>query len=1050
MFSRFMQPPGSGNRPPAGRGLRGAVLLAALIAAGMAGNYFKFTMFISADFVFGSIFAMLALQLFGLGRGILAALLISLPLLFVWGHPYSIVILTAETAAVGLCNRNRPFGYLQADALFWICLGMPLVYLTYHLVMGISTSMALFFMAKSMTNGLVNVLAARLILVAYAVRSRRSRISQKETLYILLAVFVMVPTLVLLAAGSRRDYGLADGRVRSALVHESRRTTEIMANWVQNRSHTVTALADLAAARTPGQMRASLEQAVHSDRNFLRIAVQDRNAAITACFPPGDQVLQESMVPVLNRTLKPMLSDVVLARVGAPRPVVAMAAPVLEGGRYAGRVTGILDLEQIQATLNRHLDENAAIFILLDRNGTVVMTNCPDLTVMAPLPRGLGTSTPLGDGISQWLPAMPAHTPATERWGHSSYVAESTVGELAEWKLILEQPVAPFQKVLFKRYSKALALVLALLLVSLAVAEIMSRQMTGALAQLNDFTRDLPHKLTEQGAAPPWPASHIHETNQLIYNFKLMADALCGQFNQVRQANESLERKVQERTLDLEQRTAQLTQTSHDLNFILDHAPFGLLRVIERRHVFANRQIEKILQYSKGEMEGMSARALYASDEIYEQQGLESYPALAHGLVFEKVLDMVRKDGTAIPVRCLGKAVDPKDPSLGSIWLLEDITEQRRAEQERRRLDERMDKVQKLEGLGVLTAGLAHNLNNVLAIAMGTASLRQQLASDPADLEAYGSIVRVCMRGRDVVRSLIHFAQPTLASRAPFDLHALIQDLCGLLENGSRNRLKITMALAPEPVWLDGDSGSIRHALMNLALNALEAMPDGGTLVFRTLVPGPDRVELLVEDSGAGMTPEILAHALEPFYTTRETGQGLGLGLSVAYGVIKAHGGTIDIASQPGEGTRVRMGFPRIPRPEPSVPADPAMPALGAMRVFLVDDDEDVRFLMTRMLKKAGVRQVKAFPGGEAVLLELRREGSPDLVILDQNMPRMSGLQTLEEIRALPSDVPILISSGQPGIEAWDCFRQPRVGVIPKPFNMEEIQAKMGQFALDL
>jgi PAS domain S-box-containing protein len=1043
MFSGFMQPPGTHSGRSTARGLRGACLLAALVLAGMAGNYYKFTMFFSADFVFGSIFAMLALQLFGLGRGILAALLISLPLLPAWGHPYAIVIMTAETAAVGWCNRNRPFGYLQADALFWLCAGMPLVYVAYHLVMGVANASVLLIMAKDMSNGLANVLAARLILVFYAIRSRRSRIPHKESIYILFAAFVMVPTLVLLAVGSRRDYSVADGRIRSALTHESRRTTETLANWVENRSHTVAVLAELAASRTPGQMQACLEQARRSDRNFLGLGLQDRHGAITASCPPGDGPAQLSLVPAMPPTLRPMLSDVFLARAGAARPVVAVVAPVLEGGAQAGWVTGILDLEQIQATLHRRLDENAAIFTLLDRNGAVVMTNRADQKVMAPFVRGQGVATPLGAGISQWTPAMPPRTPATERWGHSFYVAESTVGALAEWRLILEQPVAPFQKSLFTRYSRALLLVLALLMVSLAVAEILSRQVTGALDRLKEFTRDLPHKLNQEGAAPPWPDSHVHETNQLIYNFKLMAEALSAQISQVRQANESLERKVQERT-------GELARTTQDLNFILDHAPFGLFKVVQRRYVFVNRQTERILQYSKEEMDGLPARALYPSDEVYEQQGRESYSVLAQGLVYEKVLDMIRKDGTAIPVRCLGKAVDPQDPALGSIWLLEDITEQRLAEQQRRRLDEQVSQVQQLEGLGVLTAGLAHNLNNVLAIAMGTASLREQLTPDPADLEAYRNIVRVCRRGRDVVRSLIQFAQPTLHSRAPIDLHALIKDACGLLEHTIQNRLELRLALAPAPVWINGDAGSIRHALMSLCLNALEAMPDGGALVLRTRLPEADWAELLVEDNGTGMTQEVLAHALEPFYTTRETGKGLGLGLSVAYGVVKAHGGTIDIASQPGAGTTVRLRFPRIPVPAQGTLADPAVLALGTMTVFLVDDDEDVRFLMTRMLKKAGVRQAKAFAGGEEVLAELRQGGSPDLVILDQNMPRMNGFQTLERIRALPSEVAILISSGQPGIEGWDCFRLPRVGVISKPFSMEEIQTKMAQFAQDL
>lgn len=206
-------------------------------------------------------------------------------------------------------------------------------------------------------------------------------------------------------------------------------------------------------------------------------------------------------------------------------------------------------------------------------------------------------------------------------------------------------------------------------------------------------------------------------------------------------------------------------------------------------------------------------------------------------------------------------------------------------------------------------------------------------------------------------------------------------------------------------------------------------------------------MEVSVEDTGSGMAPEVLAHVLEPFYTTKAVGKGTGLGLSMTYGVVKAHGGTIDIASQPGTGTTVKLRFPRIPAPGQAEAASPA-PVLGSMKVYFVDDDEDVRFLMTRMLPKAGVGQLQTFSGGKEMLESLSPGDLPDLVILDQNMPGMDGVQTLARIRHRHPEMPVLISSGQPDIEQWDCFRLPRVGVISKPFNLEEIQAKLAQFAL--
>jgi|GEM_PF-1595318 len=360
--------------------------------------------------------------------------------------------------------------------------------------------------------------------------------------------------------------------------------------------------------------------------------------------------------------------------------------------------------------------------------------------------------------------------------------------------------------------------------------------------------------------------------------------------------------------------------------------------------------------------------------------------------------------------------------------------------------EEALRQAQKMVSLGNLSAGVAHNINNVLAVIMGTASLRENLAADPLDREAYKTIGKASFRGRDVVNSLIQFGNPTVPDQTSFQLNGLMHGVGAALGNATGNCVKVTECFTEAPLCVRGDSESLSHALMNLCLNSLDAMPDGGTLTLRTAALERNWAEVSVKDTGSGMTPEVLAHALEPFYTTKEVGKGKGLGLSMAYGVVKAHGGTIDIASEPGQGTTVRLRFPRVHAPVQNETADSSGPSLRRLKVFLVDDDEDVRFLMTRMLKKAEVRQVRTFPGGRELLEDLHLGGRPDLIILDQNMPGMNGAQTMEQIRGLHPEMPILISSGQPNIKEWDCFKLPGVGVISKPFTVEEIQAKLAQF----
>jgi len=447
------------------------------------------------------------------------------------------------------------------------------------------------------------------------------------------------------------------------------------------------------------------------------------------------------------------------------------------------------------------------------------------------------------------------------------------------------------------------------------------------------------------------------------------------------------------------------------------------------------------LGYTRAELIGRTSVEL----GLVHQEDRDRLSAVlqAQGSVKNQALTMYTRAGQAIPCLFSGEIVAVGERIL-LISMLADITELNRAEAERRQLQAQLQQAQKMESLGTLVAGVAHNMNNVLAVVMGTASLREQLTRDAGDLQAYRTIGRVCARGRDVVKSMIHFAQPTLAVQVPFELNAVVREVGAMVEGTARNRIRVSLDLAGEELWIKGDAGSINHVLMNLAVNAIDAMPAGGRLSFRSQAIGADQVEVRVEDDGAGIAPEVLAHVFEPFFTTKQVGEGAGLGLSMAYGVVKAHRGGIEIASSPGAGTTVQLRFPRTAPVRTGT--SPAGAPLGDLNLYLVDDDEDVRFLMTRMLGKAGVGRVTAFAGGEQVLASLRSGPPPDLVILDQNMPGLSGVEVLARIRELHPDLAVLISSGQPDIEAWPEFRLPRVGVIQKPFSLQEIQDRLARF----
>ena len=666
-------------------------ILLALIVAGLAGNYFKFPIFFNVDFLFGSIFAMLVLQFFGLRRAILAAAIIAGYTYFLWNHPYAIIIMTAEVAVVGLLMRRRKMELMLADTLYWLIIGMPLVYLFYHVVMHVPPSNTYIEMTKLAVNGIANALVARLIFTGYAHSSRTLLISYREIVYNLLAFFVLGPALIMLAIESRTDFNETDLRISTTLTQDSRHVAQRIETWVVNRKSAILNLAEMAASRSPQQVQPYLEQAKRSDVNFKRVALLNREAAITACYPlreePGQNNIGKNFadrpyIPTLQRTLKPMLSEVVMCKIGTPKPMVAMLAPVVIRGEYGGYVIGILNLDQIKESLERSWDRNATLYTLIDNNGNVIMTNRSDQKVMTPFVRGKGTLNHLDKGISQWVPVVPPNTPLLERWMKSFYVVESDIGNLAEWKLILEQPVAPFQKTLYDNYTVKLTQLFLILLVSLALAEFISRKIVVTLGQLRRLTYELPVRLSTDGAGIEWPESGIKEANHLINNFREMAKTLSEQFIETRQINESLEQRVEERTAELKLANDSLRDINELFKLFMKHSPiYAFIKEVtstESRLLQASENYQQIIGVPGPEMVGKTMTELFPVEQA-TKIAADDWSVVSSGQVlnFEEYFDGRSYTAIKFPI------VVGKKTLLAGYTI--DITERKQAEEKLRK-----------------------------------------------------------------------------------------------------------------------------------------------------------------------------------------------------------------------------------------------------------------------------------------------------------------------------------------------------------------------------
>lgn len=373
----------------------------------------------------------------------------------------------------------------------------------------------------------------------------------------------------------------------------------------------------------------------------------------------------------------------------------------------------------------------------------------------------------------------------------------------------------------------------------------------------------------------------------------------------------------------------------------------------------------------------------------------------------------------------------------------QDLTERRRAREERRKLEGEIQHAQKLESLGSLAGGIAHDMNNVLAAILGMASLLQTKASEDESLQrSLRTIEKAAGRGRDLVKGLADFARKDLQEARILDLNALVREELDLLVRTSRHRFAFEVGLEEGLPPILGEPSTLGSAFMNLCVNAFDAMPKGGTLGVRTFTEGPS-VVLEVSDTGEGIPAEILPRITEPFFTTKPAGRGTGLGLAMVYGTVKSHGGTLDIQSKVGEGTRITLTFPAAkagPAAEAAAAASPHGEGTRPLRILLVDDDALIRGVLPDMLAVMG-HEVETVASGLEAIRRLDAGLEADLVILDHHMPGLSGAETLPRILQRHPAPRVLVATGFLDNDLKLLLSAfPAVRAVQKPFSLAELR----------
>jgi len=417
---------------------------------------------------------------------------------------------------------------------------------------------------------------------------------------------------------------------------------------------------------------------------------------------------------------------------------------------------------------------------------------------------------------------------------------------------------------------------------------------------------------------------------------------------------------------------------------------------------------------------------------------------------FEKEAWRVRKDGSRFWAHVIIDPIrDDEGSAIGYAKITRDITERRKAEEELQKAREFSLQAQKLEAIGQLTGGIAHDFNNLLMAVLGSLELlRKRLSDDPKSIALLENAAQGAQRGTTLTKRMLAFARNYEMKKEAIDIPTLVHGMKELVERsmGPSFNMEIRFPLSLNPV--EADANQLELALLNLSLNARDAMADGGDIILaareenisaghRSGLKAGRYIRLSMTDTGEGMDQETLLKATEPFFTTKGVGKGTGLGLSMVHGFAEQSGGRLILHSQKGSGTTAELLLRVAKASEKPIPATPTPPAkaLRPLTILAVDDDALVLMNTVHMLEDLGHTVFEAYSGYEALEI-LRREDGIDLVVTDQAMPKMTGTELAKIIKREWPDIPVLLATGYADRVRGDDIGLPK---LTKPYMQREL-----------
>ncbi len=504
----------------------------------------------------------------------------------------------------------------------------------------------------------------------------------------------------------------------------------------------------------------------------------------------------------------------------------------------------------------------------------------------------------------------------------------------------------------------------------------------------------------------------------------------------------------------LEKRTNDLTESAAQFRSLFEILP-DILVIYDKQYVIQhiNADGAQQLGYSSHELIGMPLVKLLFHPPGFSFDGHQIHTEQRSKKWQETILQ--KKDGVELSVEMLERNVLFQGDEQ-TLVVARDTSDRKHMAQENAILEQQLRQVQKMEAVGRLASGVAHDMNNILTAILAHAGLLKMRVDGSNPLWKAGDVIaKAVHRGKELTSQLLGFARQGKHHHLPVDVHSVIQEVTGLLGRTVDKTIRIHTDLWAEEPWVVGDPNQLYQVLMNLAVNASHAMSDKGELNFRTsndrvssvqasTIPGMvagDYLVVRVTDTGEGMSQEVQAHIFEPFFTTKEKGQGSGMGLAMAYGIVKNHHGYIEVTSQIGVGTTMGVYLPFVScEQSPSMLEEGVGPSVGTGTVLIVDDERAVAEAAQAILEFLGYVTTICLNGQEAIAYAKKMSNPVDLVLLDMVMPDMSGPECFFEFRKIRPESKVVLCTGFDRNHAvQDLLNQGVVGFIQKPYDLDEL-----------